>query len=151
MIREDRLHVEAGLGLMPTNFIDYQAAISVGSANDMLQLQVQQQIEAVSSRLDTVLQEIASRIDDDTSIQDGLNATQAEVDAMLAYLQARLEANNQARAAASAATMLVLQSQFDEIETYATYTRNNSSLITTLICRTSHFQSLIVPFSLETD
>lgn len=131
-VRPDRPAVEAGLSVLPTNFTDYQASISTGPMNDMLQFEVQTRLESVSTRIDALLAQIGSTLgntpDDDTSIRDGLDATQTEIDAMLAQLQMDLEANNEARAAASAATMLMLQSQFNEIETYAVYTRDYSSI-----------------------
>jgi len=125
-VREDRSNVEAGLSILPQSFAEYQSAIIASSANQTLQLEIQNRLQSVSDRISGLLDQIAQNADN--PVGNGIDATQAEVDAMFAQLQLELEANNEARAATSAATLIMLQSEFDDIGTYASYTRDYSSI-----------------------
>lgn len=138
-VREDMAQVNAGLAILPTDFAGYQLAISVSPENEALR-------NAVTTQLDTVRAQIDAIVGFDPMVDDGsldfalagapgleesvdlaMNDA-AYVQSVLDELRANLEATAEARAAASAASFLMLQSQFGEIEDYATYTRDYSSI-----------------------
>jgi hypothetical protein len=140
VVREDQTSVNAGLTILPTDYAGYQLAISVGSENMALR-------DAVTAQLDTVRTQIDAIVGTDPNIDDGsLDAALATapglsesidltmndplyVQQVLDDLRANLEATAEARAAASAATYLMLQSDFAEIEQYASYTQDFSSIV----------------------
>ncbi|MFG0315533.1 MAG: hypothetical protein ACF8LL_15265, partial [Phycisphaerales bacterium] len=138
-VRADMATVNAGLAILPADYAGYQLAISEGDENMALR-------DAVTAQLDTVRAQIDSIVGSDPMVDDGsldhalANAPgiaqsvdltmndPAYVQQVLDDLRAELEATAEARAAASAATFLMLQSDFADIEAYATYTRDYSEL-----------------------
>lgn len=138
-VRADMTQVNAGLAILPADYAGYQLAISEGDTNLALR-------DAVTAQLDTVRTQIDSIVGQDSMIDDGslddalANAPgiaesvdlamndPAYVEQVLADLRAELEATAESRAAASAATFLMLQSEFADIGAYASYTRDYSEL-----------------------
>ncbi|MBO6740529.1 MAG: hypothetical protein JJ916_11785 [Phycisphaerales bacterium] len=138
-VRADMATVNAGLAILPADYAGYQLAISEGDENTALR-------DAVTAQLDTVRAQIDSIVGSDPMVDDGslddalANAPgiaqsvdlamndPAYVQQVLDDLRAELEATAEARAAASAATFLMLQSDFADIEAYATYTRDYSEI-----------------------
>jgi Bacterial Ig domain len=137
--RLDRANIDAGLALCPADYAAYTLAISEGPENMALR-------DTVTAQLDTVRVQIDSIVGTDSMTDDGsldfALATgpglaesvelamddPAYVQQVLDDLHANLEATAQARAAASAATYLMLQSDFEDIGAYASYTRDYSEL-----------------------
>lgn len=138
-VRADLVRVNAGLAILPADYAGYQLAISMSPENEALR-------DAVTAQLDTVRAQIDAIVGMDPMADDGsldyalagapgleesvdlaMNDP-AYVQGVLDELRANLEATAEARAASSAATFLMLQSQFGEIEEYATYTRDYSSI-----------------------
>jgi Bacterial Ig domain len=138
-VRDDRPKVNAGLAVLPTDFAGYELAIAEGPENMALR-------DVVTAQLDTVRAQITSIVGVDSTIDDGsldfalANAPglaesvdltlndPAYVQMVLDDLRADLEATTEARASSSAATYLMLQSDFAEIQTYASYTQDFSSI-----------------------
>jgi Bacterial Ig domain len=132
-------NIDAGLAMLPSDYAGYELAISEGPENMALR-------DTVTSQLDTVRAQIDLIVGTDSMIDDGsldialANAPglaesvdlamddPAYVQQVLDELRANLEATAQARAAASAATYLMLQSDFEDIGAYASYTRDYSEL-----------------------
>jgi hypothetical protein len=139
MVRQEMTQVNAGLAILPSDFAGYELAISDGQENMALR-------DAVTAQLDTVRTQIDSIVGSDPMTEDGsldhalANAPgiaqsvdlamndPAYVQQVLDDLRAELEATAEARAATSAATFLMLQSDFADIEAYATYTRDYSEI-----------------------
>lgn len=138
-VRADMTRVNAGLAILPSDYAGYQLAISEGDENMALRDAVTAQLDTVRAQIDSIVG--SDPLTDDGSLDDALaNAPgiaqsvdlamndPAYVQQVLDDLRAELEATAEARAAASAATFLMLQSDFADIEAYATYTRDYSEL-----------------------
>jgi hypothetical protein len=137
--RADLPQIDAGLALLPADFMAYGEAISTGAANTALRNIVMSQLDTVREGI-TAIVGIDENIDDgtlDDALRDapGLEASgelsrnnPAYVQAVLDTLRAELEATAQARTAASSATYLMLQSDDSAIGAYASFTRDYSQI-----------------------
>ncbi|MBO6513266.1 MAG: hypothetical protein JJ974_04800 [Phycisphaerales bacterium] len=137
--RPDRANIDAGLALLPADYAAYELAISEGPENMALRDTVTAQLDTVRAQIDSIVG-TDSMIDDgslDFALANGPGLAEsvdlamddpAYVQQVFDELRANLEATAQARAAASAATYLMLQSDFEDIGAYASYTRDYSEL-----------------------
>lgn len=138
-VRDDRANVNAGLAILPADYAGYELAISMGDENIALRDAVNAELESVRVHIDGIVG--TNPMADDGSLDFALASAPglaesvdlamndpAYVQQVFDDLRASLEATAQARAAASAASYLMLQSDFAEIEEYATYTRDYSSI-----------------------
>ncbi len=139
MVRPEMTQVNAGLAILPADYTGYQLAISEGDANMTLRNTITAQLDTVRTQIDSIVG-MDSMIDDGSlddalanapGIAESVDLTMndpAYVQQVIDELHADLEATAEARAAASAATFLMLQSDFEDIEAYATYTRDYSEI-----------------------
>ena len=150
--RPDMTRVDAGLAMLPADFAAYELAISMGPENQALRDAVALQLDSVRANIDAIVG--TDSMIDDGSLDDalatapGLEASvelamddPAYIQQVLDDLRANLEATAEARAAASAAAYLMLQSDFEEIGTYASYTRDYSQISLETNDTMSHIQS----------
>tara|TARA_R110002111_G_scaffold161463_1_gene227873 strand:+ start:7741 stop:11472 length:3732 start_codon:yes stop_codon:yes gene_type:complete len=151
-IRPDLSQVDAGLSILPVDFTAYQLAISEGPENLALRDQIAVQFESVQNRITQIVG--TDPLIDDGTLDDALATApglEESVDLTLndpAYFQqvldelrANLEATSQARAAASAATLMMLQSDFDSVDAYATYARDYNAMLIESNDTLSHVQT----------
>jgi hypothetical protein len=139
-VRPELTNVNNGLSILPADYAGYQLAIAMSAENQALRDAVTAQLDSVRAHIDTIVG-TDPNIDDgslDFALATAPGLTQsvdltindpAYVQQVLDDLRANLEATAEARAAASAATYLMLQSDFAEIEEYASYTQDFSSIM----------------------
>jgi hypothetical protein len=143
--RAELSQIDAGLALLPADFIAYEQAISEGSANMALRDIVMTQLNGVRESI-TAIVGVQENIEDGTlyiagTLKQALNEAPrlvesvdlslnnpAYVEGVLDTHRAELEATAQARAATSSATYLMLQSDDSTVEAYASFTRDYSQI-----------------------
>jgi Bacterial Ig domain len=138
-IRGDLPQVDSGLASLPSNYLEYEQAISMGAANQSLRDMVNTQLDTVRDRI-TMIVGVDANIDDgllddalrnDPGLVQALDSTinnPAYVQDVLDTLRAELEATAQARAASYSAMFLMLQSDDGTITDYASFNRDYSQI-----------------------
>jgi len=124
MVRVDRENVEAAMAMLPADYEGYQLAIVPGAENDALRGSIQIEMDQLQLHIDQLLADISSSLEEAPGLLENTEATPEEMEDLLEELHENLENSTRARALSSAAALLMLQSQFDEIDHYATLTRN---------------------------
>ena len=137
--RADLPQIDAGLALLPTNYLAYEQAMSMGAANMALRDMVTIQLDSVRDRI-TMIVGVDENIDDgtlddalanDPGLVESLNLSindPAHVQGVLDTLRTELEATAQARAASYSAMFLMLQSDDGTITDYASFNRDYSQI-----------------------
>ncbi len=137
--RADLPQIDAGIALLPANYLAYEQAISMGAANMVLRDMVTTQLDSVRDRI-TMIVGVDENVDDgalddalsnDPGLVESLDLSlndPAYVQGVLDTLRAELEATAQARAASYSAMFLMLQSDDGTITDYASFTRDYSQI-----------------------
>lgn len=137
--RADLPQIDTGLASLPSNYLEYEQAISMGAANQSLRDMVNTQLDSVRDRI-TMIVGVDENVDDgllddalrnDPGLVQSLDSTinnPAYVQGVLDTLRAELEATAQARAASYSAMFLMLQSDDGTITDYASFNRDYSQI-----------------------
>lgn len=127
MVRGDLPQVDTGLASMPADYAAYQAAIAVGAANEQLQSDIEAEFTLLRDRMAGIVDGLANS-ETTPSLVDGLDVTPQEMQAIIDALQGRLMETAQSRAFTAGAAFLMLQSQFDAIESYGSDAQQFSAI-----------------------
>ncbi len=127
-VRADLPEIDAGLAALPADYAAYQAAIELGAANDAFRLRVEGELGVLRDRLTTIIGEVNAAPLNDAIMSETLDLADTEVQDRIDALLESLRETAESRALTSAASFMMLQSQFDEIEGYGQYSLDFSSI-----------------------